>query len=324
MLNLVNYNQDRPFPHQGQDLPCWEMEHLPDPDKFGNIVSGYLFYLTWQSRRIHLIPEGEPVQVRFCQIQQNLKLPDPSPLDPFKTYTRDEKRGWEAKRLQPERAVWRDCHALFQKAQNSYRRPGVFDWAARIETLRKTGKIEALKNYRFMVTGVVTEPGKAANLILWRQERLPLPLAYLEDIDLLDKLQEALALAEKGHDLMRTALRQVAQEVLSPPPRTPDRNEVGRLLQSWAPGRHYWPRLELPFRRLLMELPEDRKEDEEGETVYGSRRLPEWRREVADAALQSFQEVAGGLERSVRLLKAVAQAQGIFHARVIKELINWR
>jgi len=321
MLNLVNYNQERPFPHQDQDIPCWEMKRLPDPDKSGNSISGYLSYLTWQSRRIHLIPEGNPIQVRLCQIQQNLKLPDPTPLDPFKTYSRDEKKGWVAKGLQPERAVWRDSHALFQKAQNSFRRPGVFDWAARIETLRKNGKIEALKDYRFIVTGVVTEAGKAANLILWRQERLPLPLAYLEDKDLLAKLQEALAWAEKAHDLLHQALRQVAQEILSPPPRTPDRNEVNRLLQSWAPGRLYWPRLETPFRRLLVELPEDREEDEEGEPVYGRRSLLAWRGLVADAARKSFQEVAAGLENSLRSLKAVAQVQGVFQTCIIKELL---
>ncbi|MCL6622968.1 MAG: hypothetical protein K6T55_12840, partial [Syntrophobacterales bacterium] len=129
-------------------------------------------------------------------------------------------------------------------------------------------------------------------------------------------------LAEKGHDLLQQALRQVAQEILSPPPRTPDRQEVNRLLQSWAPGRLYWPRLEAPFRRLLVELPDDREEAEEGEPVYGRRWVPEWRRLVTDAARESFQEVAAGLENSLRSLKAVARIQGSFQARIIKELLT--
>ncbi|MBW1991745.1 MAG: type I-E CRISPR-associated protein Cse1/CasA [Deltaproteobacteria bacterium] len=268
-LNLVGYDQERPVPRHGRDLPFWELDSLPQPDASGNRVHGYLAYLTWPSRRIHLIPEGQPPVVRFCQIQQNLKLPEPQPLDPFKSYRRDDKRGWVAIGLLPERTVWRDSHTLFQAADPSSQRPGVFDWAARIERLRRAGEIEAKKSYRFTITGLVTEAGKAANLLLWRQERLPLPLAYLEDKDLLDRLKEALHLAEKAHDILRWGLREVASLVLWPesresgaPGRGPDRGEVDRLLKAWAPGRLYWSGLEAHFRQFLVELPEDREEDE--------------------------------------------------------------
>lgn len=321
ILNIMGYNQERPIPQSGDDLPPWEQQSTPDPDPGGNHITGYINYLTWQSRKIHLIPEDEPPVVRYCQIQQNWKLPDPQPLDPFKSYRRDEKQGMLPRSLTADRAVWRDSHTLFQLGE----RPEILAWAGRIEGLRNSGEIEAQKVYQFSITGLATEAGKAANLILWRQERLPLPLAYLEDEELLGQLKIALDLAEKAHELLIRDLRWVAALILAPPTggqgRKADKNEVARLVKSWAPGRLYWSRLEAPFRRLLVELPDDREEDEDGEPVYGTQRLPEWRCLVANAALESFQEVAAGLERSVRTLKAVARVEGPFRARLNKELL---
>jgi hypothetical protein len=223
--------------------------------------------------------------------------------------------------LTADRAVWRDSHTLFQLGE----RPEILAWAGRIEGLRNSGEIEAQKVYQFSITGLATEAGKAANLILWRQERLPLPLAYLEDEELLGQLKLALDLAKKAHELLIQNLRWLAALILAPSTggqnRQADKNEVARLVKSWAPGRLYWSRLEAPFRRLLVELPEDRQEDEDGEPVYGTQCLPEWRRLVADVARESFQEVAAGLERSVRSLKAVARVEGSFLARLKQELL---
>lgn len=349
-LNLIQYNRERPIPQSGLDLPAWEVESFPEPDPAGNRVQGYLAYLTWQSRRIHLIPEGEPPVVRYCQIQQNLKLPEPRPVDPFKSYRRDEKQGWLARGLMPERTIWRDSHTLFQVADQSIRRPEVFNWAARIEMLRRAGEVKAQKNYRLTVTGMATEAGKAANLLLWRQERLPLPLAYLDDINLLGQLKVGLALAEKANDTLSLGLGWVASLVLSPESggagSQAQQGEVGRLLKAgvpatsrtgysrevkkkwdillkaWAPGRLYWPRLEAPFRRLLVELPDDREDSDDGVIIYGNRKMPEWTRTVYQAASDTFEEVAAGLERSVRSLKAVARVEGFFRSWLHKELLK--
>lgn len=316
-LNLIQYNRERPIPQSGPDLPAWELESFPEPDAAGNSVQGYLSYLTWQSRRIHLIPEKEPPVVRYCQIQQNLKLPDPHPLDPFKSYRRDEKQGWLARGLIPERAAWRDSHTLFQVADQSLHRPGVFNWAGRIEMLRRAGEIKAQKNYRFTVTGLTMEVGKAANLLLWRQERLPLPLAYLDDKDLLDKLRTALDLAEKSYETLTWNLKRVASLVLFPESEVRPRDRgVVDLLKAWALGRLYWSKLEAPFRQLLAELPDDQENGGDGAIIYGNRKIPDWSRTVSQAASETFREVAAGLERSVRSLKAVARVEGPFRSHL--------
>src|SRR5271156_5341402 len=95
-LNLIRYDEEHPFARASnrEDLPAWEQEHPEPPCKEGTRPAGYLDYLTWQSRRIHLYPEQDGVSVRCCQLQQNLKLTDDAPRDPFKCYRKDEKRGW--------------------------------------------------------------------------------------------------------------------------------------------------------------------------------------------------------------------------------------
>lgn len=316
-LNLLPVYQDSPIPRRGdEDLPSWELPSLPEPDPRGNPVTGYIAYLTWQSRRIHLIPEGYPPVVRFCQLQQNWKLPELAPLDPFKSYRRDEKQGLVPRGLSSERAVWRDCHALLELQE----RPEVLASLAQKKATLRDGK-----DFQFSITGVATEGGKAAQLILWRSERLPLPLAYLEDVNLLGELRLALDVSEKGHDCLNQHMRNLAELVLAPPvpgqKRQAVSQEVARLVKSWAPGRRYWSRLEAPFRHLMAELPEDRTENEDGEVLYGTRLLPDWRRTVYQAAWQSFKEVANGLEKTVRSLKAVAQVEGRFKAALKREIV---
>lgn len=163
-------------------------------------------------------------------------------------------------------------------------------------------------------------------MLLWRQERLPLPLAYLDDVDLLRQLENALDLAERSNQILTWGMARVAALVMAPEAggqgRPPDRGEVDRLLKSWAPGRFYWSWLESPFRRLLVELPDDREDSGDGVIIFGKRKMPEWVRTIYQAASETFREVAAGLERSVRSLKAVARVEGPFRSRLYKEVLK--
>jgi CRISPR system Cascade subunit CasA len=320
-LNLVAYNAERPIPRSGEDLPSWEKETLPEPNETGNPIRGYVDYLTWQSRRVHLFPEGNPPVVRWCQVQQNLMLPEPPPLDPFKCHVPDKEKGWRPRGIIPERAVWRDSHTLFQAADQSLRAE-VFDWAGRIWKLKKSGTLSAKATYGFLAVGIATDIGKAANILLWRQERLPLPLSYLENNeDLLNELKKALTLSEDVGQILNSNMYQVAQLILSPTfnpkdkkSRKPDNNAVKNLLKTWAPDRFYFSQLEAPFRRLLVELPDDRQEDEDGDLDYGYRTIPAWGQVLQQAALDAFNTIAAGLGESPRTLKAVARVEDRFKA----------
>src|SRR5262249_24412847 len=69
-LNLMPYNRERPIPWVGEDSVAWEQDQPPVPDPAGTPARGYGDYLTWQSRRIYLIPEGDPPVIRRCQLRQ--------------------------------------------------------------------------------------------------------------------------------------------------------------------------------------------------------------------------------------------------------------
>ncbi|MFW6116670.1 MAG: type I-E CRISPR-associated protein Cse1/CasA, partial [bacterium] len=149
-LNLLPYSSDYPIPGTAQDAPAWEQNEPRQPDREGSVPYGYLDYLTWQSRRIHLFPERGSDQIRTCQIQQNLKLGESTVVDPFKCYTvpKDKKRGREELGLSSERAMWRDSHALFQEVPGQSSRPELANWLARVERVRRDGEIEARAGYR--------------------------------------------------------------------------------------------------------------------------------------------------------------------------------
>ncbi|MCX5887977.1 MAG: type I-E CRISPR-associated protein Cse1/CasA [Deltaproteobacteria bacterium] len=320
-LNMHGYTKERPIAWQGKDdPPVWEQEPQPQPSKGSVKPKGYLDYLTWQSRRIYLVPEPRPGLVKHCQILQNRRLADDFYQDPFMAYKKDEKRGILPRKIDPEKALWRDCQALFELpgADSAFLRPEIFNWVAR--------SIESSRNLCFALGGLGADRAK---VFLWRQERLPLPLTYLENVDLLGRLKGALSLAEEVSRTLKNHLRDVAKGILDPATdlhkaRKPDskaqRQAVDNLLKTWAPDRLYFSQLEAPFRRLLVELPNDRQKDEDGDLEYGGKELPQWGQVLQRAASKSFETISAGLGGSPRALKAVAQVEDRFRAALYQEI----
>ena len=321
-LNLMPYNSNRPIPWQGEDEAAWEQDRPATPDHAGTPPRGFVDYLTWQSRRIRLIAEGDGTPfVRRCQLGQNLKLAGDR-RDPFKGYVVDRAVGTYARGFRPDRALWRDSHALLQQGAPGSERPDLFNHLSRVDLLRDRGAIAARPVYAFGCFGLATEQGNAASVVLWRQERLPLPLFYLDDRDLTTRLGEALALADAAKDVLRGSARRLAKLLLAPGSddpnqRQPKKEDIEPLLTHLAPERRYWPRLEVTFKHLLVRLPGDRTE-EDGSIDYGRRELPTWAREVRSAARAAFEETTRGLDGSARTLKAAVQAQSVFDARLHK------
>ncbi|HEX7022746.1 MAG TPA: type I-E CRISPR-associated protein Cse1/CasA, partial [Trueperaceae bacterium] len=117
-LNVMTREHwERITPDLGADKPFWEEDTPPDPVKEGTPVKGPLHYLTWQSRRVHLVVDAARQLVTGCQIAQRYCLPkDGTPVDPGKCYYRDTKKeqGWQPRRLREDRAAWRLTHVLLQ------------------------------------------------------------------------------------------------------------------------------------------------------------------------------------------------------------------
>jgi CRISPR system Cascade subunit CasA len=316
-LNLIRYDRDNPIAGSArrEDLPAWEQDHPEPPRKEGTVPAGYLDYLTWQSRRIHLYAGGDPPVVRQCQLQQGFKLADP-PLDPLKCYRKDPKRGYVAVSFREERALWRDSYALFQAAEESHKRPAIFNWLAQLASLSH-GKSGCIKPaYRFNALGLATDEGKAASVTLWRQERLPLPLGYLEDGELLADLGLALAYAEDVGGELRGSAWTFAKVLLTPSEGTglqPRREEIEPIARNLAPELRFWPALEPPFLYLMTNLPgldANARDDE----------LFRWRRRVRAAALEVLEDTVRDLNASTRELRAVAVAERAFRRNLRRAL----
>ncbi len=157
-----------------------------------------------------------------------------------------------------------------------------------------------------------------AKIEFWRQERLSLPLAYLSEEQLADALREALGLAETTAQILRRAIWVMATRMLAADPdRKRKAEDVRSLATHLDAGRGYWSRLEGPFKRLLVKLPDDK--DEAGE--YGGVAIGTWKSTLRHELWEAFRESTRGVERSTRNLKALALAERSLAAAARNHLV---
>jgi CRISPR system Cascade subunit CasA len=304
LLNLVAYNAEAPIPAR-DDAPVWERDNpaaLTSPQP-----RGYLDYLTWQSRTIALHPEaadGRTV-VRQASYAQGRKLEAPGMFDPQMPYRKGKQEGWRALRLNEDRALWRDSTALFRAAGDDDRRPGCLEWLCQLE---RHG-VPLRQCYDLAAIGLCTDKAKVH---FWRHERMPLPVRYLDDIDLVKSLETALTEAEEVARELHDGVRRLAAENLAPAGGSPDRDRVRHFIDSLAPERLYWSRLEVPFRGFFRRLA-----DQAGDPERQWGAVCRWVREdLWKQAHFAFEQTAGRLDQSPRLLRAVSLARREFRRRL--------
>ncbi|HNS52988.1 MAG TPA: type I-E CRISPR-associated protein Cse1/CasA [Anaerolineae bacterium] len=297
MLNMLRYpTEDAVLPHRSADLPAWEMQDPLQPPRTRPL--GYLDYLTWHSRRVLLAGEqaaaGEVV--RTMTIAPGLRLDADIP-DPMKHYRRDPQRGLLAERFGEGRALWRDSAALFKLHVDAFHPPRVLAW---LSELVAEGILDTARARRLAALGMANNQ---ALVYFFREERMPLPLDYLVRDELVERLDEALRLAERTRDQLWGAARTLARLVLSPAAdlsegHDPAPEDIQALTGAWALERGFWVRLELPFRRLVEGLP----------LALGAA-MDGWQAAVHRAAWAAFDQVAHGLEYGARGLKATVRAR---------------
>lgn len=325
LLNMVPYKPEAalPFAVAGEDLPAWERHDAVQMEE--RRPDGYLDWLTWQSRRITLIPSGAesgPV-VEQVVIMKGNQLPANAyeyEYEQMVAYreNKNAKMGtadspyWPIG-FRPERAVWRDSETLFHPRDG--RRPRTLTYLAQGRRQHAFGTRRPLDLY-----GVSLDQ---FNALFWRHERLPLPAAYLTDDQLRGRLQTSLALADGSGRVLRDAAKKLATELLAPgDERTPDPKAVANMLQEMAPERRYWAQLEAPFDRYLLDQADERREDAGEDATYGTLSLWIWADTVRTAARESFRQVANGAGTGGWALKAAVEAEGLLRgglARVRKE-----
>jgi CRISPR system Cascade subunit CasA len=324
MLNLVHYSaeDEAPFSFKaGADRPAWERDDEPRPED--RRYDGYLDLLTWQSRRVKLVaepsPQGHPPGVAGVVAMKGFQLPDDYWRFGYETMvgfvpSKDAKGRqdpWPPLGFRAGRDLWRDSYALFQAAAPDCRRPSSISW---LSELREGGHLPR-KQVQLSVGGMAADRAK---IFLWRHETLPLPLAYLDEPRLVESLKLALVLAEMvaAEALRPAAWAAAACWLTANPDMKPDTERVRAVVDSFAPDRLYWSRLEPPFRELLLAIAADGADL--AACVHG------WYWDVLHrAARQAFDESLGRIDGG-RDLKAATTGRGLLFSRLKKVRIDNR
>jgi hypothetical protein len=194
-----------------------------------------------------------------------------------------------------------------------------------------------------MLIGLATDPGKAASVLLWRHERLPLPLKYLKNETLVihwgsiedsGRGWEALVSGyvkaeipgkngERKTVYIRSPLWNLARLILFPNADVQKLNnnqkkEIENLVDSLSPTRPYWAALGITFNQFLIDLAQD--ESTERQVSLGN-----WAKEIQKAARNAFEETARSLARTGRMLQAVSLAENEVDNRlfnILKPYLN--
>jgi CRISPR system Cascade subunit CasA len=348
MLNWVQYNREaeQPFPFKkdSDDKPAWERAGAqPEPRQ----PDGYVDLLTWQSRRILLLPEvtaNGAIRVHGAALMKGYQF-----AEGFEQWSTETMLGfrknpdpkmsppWFAISLDPDRLVWRDSQTLLQAADDTGRRPKTLGW---LDNLMGEGILEERLKVPLEVYGVIPDQ---ANISDWRRESLPLPLRLLRQGDavtkkLLERLGEALALAEDaghlfdatwvglGKGRLRSPMWELCEALLKGvSEREPKREDCITLAQSFGAGTRYWSRLDAQFRAFIEQLADpDDVAVVDGARVYGTRAVRAWAEDVRRAARAVFEGIVADLDTSARSLLAGTRGHQRFDVLVARLMAPYR
>ncbi|MCK4600428.1 type I-E CRISPR-associated protein Cse1/CasA [Candidatus Bipolaricaulota bacterium] len=302
--------------------PPWELEDSNAyrdilQDKSRKVVTslGVVDRLTWQSRLIRLIPNGNTVS-RIYYTQG--RSADKSAGDPMKVYRTSKDEGISALSLSSGKAAWRDAHSILTipSASSNERRPECFNLVARA---RSAAVVDIAKPFAVQIVGLATAPKKAGKFLLWRHERMPIPAALLSDVNLIERLGGLLQNAEQGAIEINTRIRRISKLYLSPScesagARQPDKNEVNKVVDAIDPRPVYWARLEKHFYTLLDTLHDDWDKKNDGWKPDDRQTATRtWREHVKREAQRALEESIRSLGTSARAIQAVARVRTDFN-----------
>jgi CRISPR system Cascade subunit CasA len=303
VLNMVRVDgqADEPFPFDpAKDAPAWEREPARAIERE---PEGYLDLLTWQSRRILLFPNADGETVSHITLMAGLRLPSGLPIRQRETMAAYKVRANPIKVTDPwaplgfvrDRALWRDSANLLQALDGTKQIPATLRW---LSSLRTAAAFDRSRTFSLAAFGLSTDRAK---VFLWRSEELPLPLAYLEQQDLVAALADAVTAAEESGRALRSGVRSLAGETLGPGG-TADKDRVTALVDSLAPLRAYWPALDVPFRTYMVRLADEYPSD------YGEAADLWWADQVSGAARDAFEHACRAMETESRGYRAAAEA----------------
>lgn len=284
-------------------LPPWEIDD-PHIKRDNNKSTGVVDILTWQSRLIRLIADAGKVERMF--FTQGRPSDKEDTKDPMKVYMR-VKKGCSPLSLEEGKAAWRDSHTIFmtRDPESGEKRPECFNLVSRAIA---EGVLPEDELFTTHVSGLAISQGKAGKFILWRHERLPLPVILLKP-DFLERLGSLTRKAETAAENLRGRMRRILITYLEPENKPVNQEELNRILQSLDPLPQYWARLEPHFYDLIRLLPQDWDYERGGwkddEDLKAANEWCRWIKMEAERALEESLKMLGNTARAVRAIAQV-------------------
>ncbi len=233
---------------------------MDDPYHERPLPYGYLDYLTWPNTRALLFPEQSVsgIKVRHMTIAPGL-TPEVELKSPQKLYLppRKDADGLRFLRFFENRALWRDYAALFAFRANTAQQrlgdsPAVIEWLGELEA---SDLLDRQRIYQMRSLGMLADQAK---IVLYSDQRIPLPAALLEDDAAINQIGEAIQLAESVREEFRKALWVLSAEVTGRGSAVkPDPANVSALMSQWGTEGMYWSALEAPFWSFVLALATD-------------------------------------------------------------------
>lgn len=258
MANLLRYNPNEALPIAGDesDRPSWEQPPPPrelrmakEPTK---LPAGWLELLTFLSRRIELVRKEGQVTGFVRAVGQGLA--EGTAQDPMVSYKIDEKRGFVSVGINPDRALWRDANAFFEKAHqhNRFVRPQAID---QIGNLLAAGHLDDASTFTLELHGMSADKSK---IELVRSERVLASARHFDDPDARDVVEQALIFSNDGVEALRSALWLYGLKMLSEGARTPETKDIRAFVDSLCAEPAVWSALGVEFELLLRGLDGDK------------------------------------------------------------------
>ncbi len=283
------------FPND-KSSPIWERDR-PYVDAEERAESGYLDYLTWQSRRLILdtMEADGRVLADGVHIIRGDKR-DSGGSDPLMAYVQSKKTGIFPFKMDKDRSVWRDANVFFRQfSSEKGGAPPALNWVINESPVEPALEGRA---WEVDVFGFVNDQAK---MELWRHERLPFYPAILREGERYELLQQAVEHAERQGDILKAATRVAAAKLLFPGKEEEklskqEREKTHDLARSLGAQTRFWARLKVPFFEWLDDLAAKR---------YDSRRLPaRWRRTLHREAKEAYRSATASFDASGRHLRA--------------------
>ncbi len=329
MLNLIPLEEGMfkwfyPNPEDiERDSPWWEREQGYERSE---TERGYMSYLTWPARYVHLYPdeEGEEMVVRGMDFTQGV-VPPVMTWDPMRFYRRSSDGGWTRTAFSQEKMLWRESATLLtipmqQEGEESDpdKRFGLIAWLSELAGDEDENTLDVAKTYNLMAVGV--KKSSFSRVDFMRMEYLPLPPLLLsrDKEEYLNILSRAIEYAEEVGQILKGAIDEMAKTLRPPRGGGQKTKEQAwqKLRDHWAARRLYWSYLTPRFYVLMEALMR-------GDDDVALQAEDDWVGDVGVQAERVLESIAQELGTMPRAMEAYGRGRASFE-RLMRALLKKR